>query len=107
MRNASDGAARRTGSRSARVRGRRRIAALLALLVAALVALSVGVLPGGGSTTRAAGASGAEEVSVQTDDSLPARDVTIIGSSPEEASGETWGVGELGRVNSSQFASNT
>ncbi len=42
-------------------------------------------------------------MSVQTDDSVPARDVTLIGSSPGESPGETWGIGEVGEDNSGVF----
>ncbi len=66
-----------------------------------LVALG---LPGVGPVQRAAGASAEPEVSVQTDDSVPARDVTMIGASPAESPGETWGIGEVGEDNSGVFA---
>ena len=74
------------------------------LALPALLALELaGGLPGSARVPRAAGASGVE-VSAQTDGSLPARDVTMIGSSPAETPGETWGVGEVGSVNSGDFA---
>ena len=43
-------------------------------------------------------------MSVQSDDSVPARDVTLIGASPAESPGETWGIGEVGEDNSGVFA---
>ncbi len=48
---------------------------------------------GGGS--RAAAQVGGEPTA-QTDDSVPASHVTMIGASPAEAQDETWGVGEAG-----------
>ena len=65
-----------------------------------LVALG---LPWGRSVQRAAGASPEAEVTVQTDDSVPARDVTLIGASPAESPGESWGIGEVGEDNSGVF----
>jgi hypothetical protein len=47
-----------------------------------------------GVVPRAAGAPAAEATTAQTDASVPARDVTMIGSSPGEAAGETWGLGQ-------------
>lgn len=52
-----------------------------------------GVLPGPGATSRAAAQPASIEPTPQTDDSLPAQGVTMLGSSPLEAPGETWGVG--------------
>jgi hypothetical protein len=60
-----------------------------------------GGLPGGGGTSPAAGQEAAGEVTPQTDDSVPASDVTMIGSSPGEAGAgryETWGVGQEGSL---------
>lgn len=74
-------------------RKRRGLAAGLVLV--ALLAGSSYPFGGGGVLHPAeAGGAGAAEATPQTDDSLPATDVTMIGSSPEEAPGETWGVGE-------------
>ncbi len=72
-----------------------------ALLLASLLALAVvlaltGVLPGPGATSRAAAQPGSGETVAQTDDSVPARERDMIGSSPAEAPGETWGIGEVG-----------
>ena len=36
---------------------------------------------------------GAGEPTPQTDDSVPATRVTMLGSSPKEATDETWGMG--------------
>ncbi|HSZ70343.1 MAG TPA: hypothetical protein VK756_08265 [Solirubrobacteraceae bacterium] len=81
------------------VRARRRAVGLLGALslVCALVGVLAlaGKLPGAGSVARA-GAQAATEVVPQTDASLPARDVTMIGATPLEAGAppsETWGVG--------------
>ncbi len=76
-------------------RGRpRRALAALALLAAGAAAL-IGGLSGPGGPPSAAGQTGAEEVTPQTDASVPARDVTLIGSSPQEAPAETWGIGQV------------
>ncbi len=87
-----------------RRRARRRLIALALGLLLAVLAFALAGWPWSGVLPHAAGASGEGEVSVQTDDSLPARDVTMIGSSPAEAAGETWGVGEIESVNSGHFA---
>ena len=50
-------------------------------------------LPGPVQSTAAAQAGEGGEPMPYTDASVPARDVTMIGSSPSEAPGETWGVG--------------
>jgi hypothetical protein len=63
---------------------------------AALVLILTGVLPGAGGTTRAVAQAPGEPVA-QTDDSLPASNVTMIGATPAESgapgANETWGVG--------------
>jgi hypothetical protein len=64
---------------------------LLGLLLGGLGMTLVLVLAGPGSVSRAA--SGVAEPTPETDASVPARDVTMIGSSPQEAPGETWGIG--------------
>ncbi|HME02562.1 MAG TPA: hypothetical protein VKG38_05965 [Solirubrobacteraceae bacterium] len=72
----------------------------LAALAAGTVALGGAVgLPGlQGSSRAAAGAAG--EVIPQTDASVPAHNVTMIGATPQEAGApgadETWGIGESG-----------
>ncbi len=93
----------RSRAQQRRIHRRRRLTAA-ALLLAALLTLGLGLAFAGGSPPGASGATPAAEVQVQTDGSLPARDVTLIGASPEEAAGETWGVGELGEINSGNFA---
>lgn len=52
-------------------------------------------LPGFGGGARAA-AEGGSEPTPQTDDSVPASHVTMIGASPAEAPYETWGMGQAG-----------
>jgi hypothetical protein len=74
------------------------------LLLAALLALALtGAFDGSGVIARAVGAPSAGEPTAQTDDSVPAREVTMIGSSPAEAPGETWGIGEVGTVASNAW----
>ncbi len=74
------------------------------LLLAALLALALtGAFDGTGAISRAVGASSAGEPTAQTDDSVPAREVTMIGSSPAETPGETWGIGEVGTVASNSW----
>ena len=63
-----------------------------------LAAGALGLVPLLGSSGPAASSAAAQPGSAaalvpQTDASVPARDVTMIGSSPAEAPGETWGVG--------------
>jgi hypothetical protein len=66
----------------------------VAVLVLAALALT-GRLPGPGAASPAVAQSGSAEPTPQADASLPAPKVTLIGSSPLEASNETWGVGSL------------
>ncbi len=75
------------------------LAGLLALAGALTLA---DVLPGPGVTPRAAAQPPVEEPTPQTDDSVPARNVTMIGATPLEAAApgadETWGMGEEGEA---------
>jgi hypothetical protein len=66
---------------------------VLGVLLAGLpvLALLVG-LPGGSASSRAAG-SASGEPTPQTDASVPATRVTMLGASPAEANDETWGLG--------------
>jgi hypothetical protein len=58
-----------------------------------------------GATPRAAGAgSSAGEPTPQTDASVPAFKVTMIGASPLEAPAETWGIGETDENGTSTWA---
>jgi len=83
--------------------GRRLRARSLVLLAAPLVlaaALALAGLPGGsGSPPHAAAATAAGEVSAQTDASVPASAVTLIGATPQEpgapGENEAWGIGQL------------
>ena len=71
------------------------VLSLAALAAASAVALvATGLLGGPAATAPAAGESSGGEPAAQTDASLPAANVTMIGSSPQEAPGETWGLGE-------------
>jgi len=75
--------------RRRRRRSGMRVVAPVALTVALLVGLS-----GQYGGFRAAGQTGAAgEPTPQTDASIPATRVTMIGSSPAEATDETWGLG--------------
>jgi hypothetical protein len=73
----------------------RRTLSLGALLLVGAIALAVALLSGGGAQIdQAAGRLAAGEPTPQTDSSVPARGVMMIGSSPLEAPAETWGIGE-------------
>ena len=82
-----------------------RPALALALVAGALALAGVltlaGALPGSGASGAAAQSSAAEALP-QTDASVPARQVTMIGATPEEPAApggnETWGVGSGGRA---------
>lgn len=72
----------------------RRALPLAGIVLVTLLALT---LAGGSrSLGTAAGQVGGGEPTPQTDASVPARAVMMLGSSPGEAPGETWGIGELG-----------
>jgi hypothetical protein len=79
-----------------RRRRRRALGMLVSFACALGLALVVLVgLPGPGGTSTAAGQSGGEaEVTPQSDVSVPAHEVTMIGSTPAEAPQETWGIGQ-------------
>jgi hypothetical protein len=62
------------------------IACVAASLLAAVVALA-------GVSSRAAAQTTPGEPTAQTDDSVPASRVTMIGASPQEQPEETWGIG--------------
>jgi hypothetical protein len=53
-----------------------------------------GGLPGDGGGSHAAAQSSEGQPTPQTDASVPARQVTMIGASPSEAPDETWGIGQ-------------
>ena len=79
-------------------RSRRRILTVLALVAGAPAVVLVGGPDG--ATQGAAGQVGGE-VTVQTDASVPARNMILIGSSPQEspqAPYETWGIGQVGSL---------
>jgi hypothetical protein len=63
------------------------------VLVAALVCALAVLTLSGGTSSRAAQGTPSGEPTPQTDNSVPAANVTLIGSSPAEAPEETWGVG--------------
>ncbi len=72
--------------------------------IACAITLSGRALPTSGSTA-AAGQGGVEgEPSVQTDASVPARGVYLMGSSPLEGGNETWGIGQVGPPTSPEWA---
>ena len=70
----------------------RRVALGVLALLGTLTFLVVG-LSGSPASSHAAPAGGGEPTP-QTDDSVPATDVTMLGSSPKETPDETWGLGE-------------
>jgi hypothetical protein len=79
---------------------------MAALAAMALVLVWVSGLAGAGAASGAAG--GTSEVTAQTDDSLPARGVIMIGSAPQEPDApnqdETWGIGEIGSQGNPSWA---
>jgi len=72
--------------------------ALIGLLALAGALTLAGVPPGPAASSPAAAQSSPGEVTPQTDASVPAGNVTMIGATPLEAPGEneTWGVGKAG-----------
>jgi hypothetical protein len=82
-----------TPARALTRRRRRRALVVLLGFAVALGLLGVGPLGVSGSGSRAVALS-AGEPTPRTDDSVPSSHVTMIGSSPGEAAGETWGVGQ-------------
>jgi hypothetical protein len=79
---------------SRRRHARRRAAFCLLILGCAIAATLTGLSVLDGSRASAQVAAG--EPTPQTDDSVPASQVTMIGASPNEAPGETWGIGQSG-----------
>ena len=71
---------------------------IMPALFACALALVLAGGPGGGPQ-RAAGQGGPSEVTAQTDAAVPARGVIMMGSSPQESGGETWGIGKIGSLN--------
>jgi hypothetical protein len=76
----------------------------VAIVAGVVAASAIGVVRGLDPVSRASGEAGAGEPTAQTDDSVPARDVTMIGASPGEAANETWGVGQVGPQGSPSHA---
>ena len=76
-------------------RRRRRALGALALSALALTSVAFWGLPGRGGVPRAVAVGNAGDPTPQTDNSVPAPSVTMIGSSPQEAPNETWGVGQV------------
>jgi hypothetical protein len=72
---------------------RRRLLRSAVLALAALVAIAGWALVRGGAP-RAGAVEGSGEPTPQTDASVPASNVTMIGASPLEAPDETWGIGQ-------------
>ena len=62
--------------------------------LALLIALAFSLAGGGHSVGSASGQVALAEPEAETDET-PARDVMMLGSSPGEAPGETWGIGEV------------
>jgi hypothetical protein len=59
-----------------------------------LVSLTLVFGLGGGGTVAASGQSSVRQDSFQTDGAVPATEVLMFGASPQEAPGETWGIGK-------------
>ena len=78
-----------------RIRLRRSLAAL-AVAACACALLLTGLASGPSGASRALGQSPAPEVTAQSDAAIPARQVVMLGASPSEAPGETWGIGRVG-----------
>ncbi len=84
-------------------RRRRRAPAALAIAAAALaLALAIATL-GGAGAPRALGQAPAGEVTPQSDASVPANEVLMLGSSPQEAPAEAWGIGRVGARNQNNW----
>jgi hypothetical protein len=79
------------------IRNRRRLRRRLLVLAAPLLVAVPLLALADGSSSPSAGAAVQTNVEVmpQTDASVPARRVTMIGASPGEAPAETWGIGEV------------
>ncbi len=90
-------------SRIARVRARRALAGLAIVACAAALILT-GAPAGPTAATRALGQSPSPEVTPQTDAAVPAHEVRLLGSSPQEAAAETWGIGKVGAQSRATWA---
>ena len=80
-------------SRTARRSGRRALG-VVALAAGAISLSLAGGVPGDGAGSHAAAQPSEGKPTPQTDASVPARQVTMIGASPSEAPDETWGIGQ-------------
>ena len=85
---------RRDRERKGRARRRRSLAGLLLLGGTLTLVGLLGGLGASGGGARAVAQSAAGEPTAQTDDSVPAPRVTMIGASPQEAPQEAWGIGQ-------------
>src|SRR5258708_38557187 len=77
---------------------RRRLRCALGVTVLAAGGLTLalaGAAPWQGGPAHAVAATGSGEPTPQADGSVPVPKVTLIGASPREAPGETWGLGEV------------
>jgi hypothetical protein len=90
---------RRWSKRSARL-----AVAGFAIVTCACVTILTGANPGLTGTSRALGQSPGTEVTAQADAAVPAHDVLLLGSSPSETAGETWGLGEIGAQSAAKWA---
>lgn len=81
----------------------RALTGLAAITSACALALS-GVFAGPVGAPRALGQEPAAEVTPQTDAAVPAHEVVMLGASPKEAPGETWGIGKVGLQSASTWA---
>jgi len=76
---------------------RGRATLVVATLLAAFCATVLLVVLAGSRAPAAAGSQSAGSTAAQTDDSVPATDVTMLGAAPEEAPDAVWGIGHGNR----------
>ena len=77
-------------------RARRALAVGLALVACVCALVLSGATSGLTGPSGALGQGPAPEVTPQTDAAVPAHEVVMLGSSPQEAPAETWGIGKVG-----------
>jgi hypothetical protein len=80
---------------------RRRAVAALAVAAGIFALVLAGVGSGPIGAPRALGQSPAPEVTAQADAAIPARGIVLLGASPQEIPGETWGIARIGAQGSS------
>lgn len=89
----------------ATIRVRRSALCGLVLAASAAALILTGAVFGPSGTPWALGQpSASPEVTPQTDAAVPAHEVVMLGSSPQEAPAETWGVGKVGAQSQAAWA---